>query len=248
MSGAFTQYDLRTTDPEAAAAFYAEVVGLQQRSAGDARELYWREQRVGALTLLPERARAQGAPAHWLGHIGVADVEAAVRDVLGLGGQQLGPTQRTSDGRVLAALKDAQGVPFALSTPRPEPRAEVVVWHELYATDWEAEWAGYSGLFGWQKAEALELGPPVGTYQLFILPGAPQPLGAMSNSARIPGVHPQWLYYFTVPNLDVALAKVRQLGGLVANGPMEVPGGARVAQCEDPQGGAFALHHHPRGG
>ena len=26
------------------------------------------------------------------------------------------------------------------------------------------------------------------------------------------------------------------------NGPMEVPGGDRVAQCADPQGAAFALH------
>ena len=247
MSGAFTQYDLRTTDLDAAAAFYAEVVGLQQLGAGDARELYWREQRVGALTLLPERARAQGAPAHWLGHIGVADVDAAVRGVQGSGGQQLGPTQRTSDGRALAVVKDAQGVPFALSAPRSEPRSDVVVWHELYTTDWEAAWTACSGLFGWQKAQALEIGPPVGTYQLFTWPGTPQPLGAMSNSARIPGVHTHWLYYFTVPDLDAALAKVRSLGGLVANGPMEVPGGARVAQCEDPQGGAFALHHHPRG-
>ncbi|TMA59700.1 MAG: VOC family protein, partial [Deltaproteobacteria bacterium] len=26
------------------------------------------------------------------------------------------------------------------------------------------------------------------------------------------------------------------------NGPMEVPGGDRVAQCVDPQGATFALH------
>ena len=26
------------------------------------------------------------------------------------------------------------------------------------------------------------------------------------------------------------------------NGPMEVPGGARIAQFQDPQGGAFALY------
>jgi hypothetical protein len=28
----------------------------------------------------------------------------------------------------------------------------------------------------------------------------------------------------------------------VLNGPMEVPGGDRVAQCRDPQGAMFALH------
>jgi predicted enzyme related to lactoylglutathione lyase len=31
-------------------------------------------------------------------------------------------------------------------------------------------------------------------------------------------------------------------GGQVLNGPMDVPGGDRVAQCLDPQGAPFALH------
>ncbi len=31
-------------------------------------------------------------------------------------------------------------------------------------------------------------------------------------------------------------------GGQVLNGPMEIPGGDRIAQCLDPQGAAFALH------
>jgi predicted enzyme related to lactoylglutathione lyase len=35
---------------------------------------------------------------------------------------------------------------------------------------------------------------------------------------------------------------VKELGGTVLNGPMEVPGGDMVAQCLDPQGAAFALH------
>jgi uncharacterized protein len=26
------------------------------------------------------------------------------------------------------------------------------------------------------------------------------------------------------------------------NGPMDVPGGDRIAQCMDPQGGMFAVH------
>ncbi|HWK08496.1 MAG TPA: hypothetical protein VNR64_00500 [Vicinamibacterales bacterium] len=34
----------------------------------------------------------------------------------------------------------------------------------------------------------------------------------------------------------------RANGGRVLNGPMDVPGGDRVAQCLDPQGAAFAVH------
>ena len=51
-----------------------------------------------------------------------------------------------------------------------------------------------------------------------------------------------WLYYFLVEDLDAALNRVRELGGQVVNGPMDVPDGDRVAQCIDPQGGMFALH------
>lgn len=49
-----------------------------------------------------------------------------------------------------------------------------------------------------------------------------------------------------VADLDGALEAVRQNGGQVLNGPMDVPGGDRVAQCMDPQGAMFALH--ARGG
>jgi predicted enzyme related to lactoylglutathione lyase len=50
-----------------------------------------------------------------------------------------------------------------------------------------------------------------------------------------------WLYYFNVPAIDAALARVSAGGGKVLNGPMEVPGGSWVAQCMDPQGAMFAL-------
>jgi predicted enzyme related to lactoylglutathione lyase len=35
---------------------------------------------------------------------------------------------------------------------------------------------------------------------------------------------------------------VKAGGGQVLNGPMDIPGGDRIAQCLDPQGAAFALH------
>lgn len=96
-------------------------------------------------------------------------------------------------------------------------------------------------LFGWRVTETLELGPPVGAYQMFTWDGAGRGVGAMANTARIPSIHTHWLFYFPVPDLEAAVQKVRQLGGRVLNGPMQVPGGDRVAQCEDPQGAAFAL-------
>jgi predicted enzyme related to lactoylglutathione lyase len=53
---------------------------------------------------------------------------------------------------------------------------------------------------------------------------------------------PMWLYYISVDDVTSAVAKVKELGGQVVNGPTEVPGGDLIAQCLDPQGALFALH------
>jgi uncharacterized protein len=53
---------------------------------------------------------------------------------------------------------------------------------------------------------------------------------------------PGWLHYVRVDNADAAAERVKASGGQVLNGPMDVPGGDRVAQCVDPQGASFAVH------
>ena len=50
-----------------------------------------------------------------------------------------------------------------------------------------------------------------------------------------------WLFYFTVAAIDAAVARVKVNGGETLHGPMEVPGGAWIAQCRDPQGAMFAI-------
>jgi predicted enzyme related to lactoylglutathione lyase len=45
-----------------------------------------------------------------------------------------------------------------------------------------------------------------------------------------------------VPDVNAAVETVRQKGGQVLNGPMEVPGGDLVAMILDPQGGPSAVH------
>ncbi|MBZ4419407.1 VOC family protein [Myxococcus sp. RHSTA-1-4] len=245
-AGAFVSYDLRTPDLEAAQAFYTGLLGWQVQRSGESRVFLAGTQRVGELMALPERARAQGAPAHWLGHIGVEDVDAAARRFVALGGQMLGPVQQPAPGQRVSIFKDAQGAVFAMSSGREGAGLDVVAWHELNTTDREHAWASYSGLFGWRATGALELGPQVGTYQMFTWDGAGRDVGAMVNTARLPSIHTHWLFYLTVEDLDATLVKLRALGGRVLNGPMQVPGGDRVAQCEDPQGAAFALRQAAR--
>jgi hypothetical protein len=57
---------------------------------------------------------------------------------------------------------------------------------------------------------------------------------------------PMWFYYIQVASLDDALERANSKGARVLNGPMEVPGGARIAQLTNPQGASFALHEEAK--
>jgi predicted enzyme related to lactoylglutathione lyase len=64
--------------------------------------------------------------------------------------------------------------------------------------------------------------------------------GVVTDGARAPGIHAQWMFCFRVTDLAAASATVRGLGGLAL--PVQpTSAGDLVAACEDPQGGAFGL-------
>ncbi len=64
-----------------------------------------------------------------------------------------------------------------------------------------------------------------------------------SKSAVMPGPpQPAWLYYSSVGSVEVSAPQIKELGGQISVGPMDVPGGGRIVMGVDPQGAAFALH------
>ena len=80
-----------------------------------------------------------------------------------------------------------------------------------------------------------------GTYRVFGV--GDQRLGGMMTT---PGRRPMWLFYAETSDLDAALLRAQKDGAKVMNGPMDVPGGGRIAQLTDPQGAPFALHQAGR--
>ena len=80
--GRFVWYELMTTDIECANAFYASVVGWGARDAlmpGPNYSLFTiGDSPVAGLVNVPEDARRTGATPHWIGYVGVDDVDAAV--------------------------------------------------------------------------------------------------------------------------------------------------------------------------
>lgn len=245
----FVWYDLMTTDSKAAEAFYSKVVGWRAQDAGMPDQSYTiihaKEIPVGGLMPIPAEAGAAGARPIWNAYIGVNDVDSFAKRVTQAGGAvHREPADIPGVGR-FAVVADPNGASFMLfkGTTDAPPQAPApgtpghIGWHELYAGDREQAFAFYSGLFGWTKADAMDMGP-MGVYQIFAIGGVPAG-GMMTKPAEIPA--PMWLYYFNVESIDAAAARAKDHGGKVLNGPMEVPGGSWIVQCSDPQGAMFAL-------
>lgn len=247
--GRFIWYELMSTDPEAAKTFYSDVVGWGVEEMEVAGEAYsaWNGERghVGGVMQLPAPAAAAGAPSHWLAYLATPNAAETAERAAELGATILfGPMEIPSIGS-FAVIADPQGAAFAVFTPEgggpghePPPATGEFSWHELYSTDAAAAWDFYSDLFGWRETSSMDMGEN-GMYRMF---GADESTaGGMCNKPpQIPAS--SWLLYVQVSDLDRAVERVAALGGQVLNGPMEVPGGDRVAQCIDPQGAAFALH------
>lgn len=248
-SGHFVWYDLVTPDPDPAIAFYKDVVGwgTQSWAGSDGPYTMWTVGDVPIGGVLP--AADASAAAHWRAYVAVADVDEAVGRASGAGGSVLeGPHTIPGIGRSVV-LSDPHGAALAAFEPegaapghRGDPRVGDFSWHELATTDHRAAWDFYSAVFGWRQTDETDLGE-MGVYRMF---GAGDGnLGGMYDKGEGTPGGPAWLCYVRVYDLDAAVQRVGARGGRVVNGPLEVPGGDRIAQCSDPQRAAFALHQTP---
>ncbi len=247
--GRFVWHELMTTDTEAAADFYAKVVGWStHRWSPDSDYTLFVTPTgpMAGLMVLPEEAKAMNVPPNWMSYIGTPDVDATAQLAAQLGGEILrAPDDVPGVGR-FAVLADPHGAAFgvmALENPSPDsPHIELgdFSWHELATSDWETAFDFYSDLFGWVKTESMDMGPGLGVYQMYGWKG--RTIGGMFNKpASIPGPS-YWMPYAKIPDAKLAANVITKASGQVINGPMEVPGGDWITQGIDPQGAVFSVH------
>ena len=248
--GKFVWYELMTPDPKAAETFYRTAIGWGAQDASMPGVSYTLltagGMPVAGLMETPQRILDAGASAFWTGYVYVDDVDATVAQAEKEGcAVHHPPDDIPSVGR-FAVISDPQGAAIALfktqmMTPADLPPGGTpgtTGWHELYAGDLDTAFPFYSRLFGWTKADAMDMGP-MGTYQMFAVRGGTPIGGMMTKPPTVPA--PVWSYYFAIDGIDAAIARVQAGGGKVVNGPMEVPGGNWIAQCLDPQGAFFCM-------
>ena len=189
---------------------------------------------------LPEPAVARGAKPHWLGHLGVADPEVAAAAFERRGATRLGP-RTTGGGGSVIALRDPGGAVVGIGADAPAEDASglSVRLHALNTHDPAAAQANYTELFGWSMRATFSLGA-LGSWVSFAWSEEGPTVGVIADVAGRPGVHPQWLFFFEVHDLDATLASARDQGALVLD-PIALPDGTRLCACDDPQGGAFGV-------
>lgn len=246
----FIWYDLLSSDLAGAKAFYSDIIGwtTEKFPGGDYDILKAGGQGVGGIMALPAEMKRAGVPQHWMGYVHVDDVDATAQKAQKLGGKVMAPPGDIPTVGRYAVLADPQGAVFALFKPLPRDGGKLAPrellgnfsWAELNTTDWKSAWKFYSELFGWKATTSMNMGPEFGEYFMFGT-DAQQSMGGMSNAANMMKAPAHWLHYINVKSADETARRITEKGGKVLNGPMDVPGGDRIAQCMDPQGGVFAI-------
>lgn len=244
----FVWYELITSDVDAAENFYKTVVGWKSEpweSGGEMRYVIMKAGDTGVAGVMATPAEAAGMKPAWIGYLYSADVDAATESVRKAGGKVIREPEDIPEIGRFSVVTDPQGALFMMITPKGEggtPAPQMtpghVGWHELLAADWKSAFDFYASQFHWTKGDAVDMGE-MGTYQLFAA-GGDAIGGMMTKPPQIPSP-PYWLYYFNVGDIDAAAKRVTENNGKVLMGPIQVPGGAWIVQCTDPQGALFAL-------
>lgn len=256
-TGGFIWYELITPDPSASKAFYDAVVGwdieADSSMPGDVEYRMIKRSdggNAGGVLTLTDEMRSHGARPAWLGYVMVADVDATVSAFKGDGGSALMPASDVPGVGRIAMVADPQGAPIYIMKPIPPEGAgdgssdvfsvdlpQHVRWNELATTDQDGAIAFYEKHFGWTQDGAMPMGE-MGDYKFIQHNGVA--IGAIMR--KMPQMPVSlWSYYIGVDDIDRGAKAVRDGGGQVVHGPMEIPGGEFSLNAIDPQGALFGL-------
>jgi predicted enzyme related to lactoylglutathione lyase len=242
--GTFSWADLGTTDAAGAKAFYTALFGWEAEDmpvpGGGGPYTMMRIDGKSVAAVYP--MQQEGQPPAWLAYVTVEDADATAAKAKELGATLIDDPFDVMDVGRMVVIRDPQGAVFAAWQPRTSIGAQLVndpgsmTWNDLGTPDVDASARFYEGLFGW-RVEAL---PEAGGSYSVIWNGERTNGGVRPLQEGEPV--PWWSVYFTVTDLDGALARAGELGGGTLVPPMEVTPGRRFATVRDPQGAVFNLY------
>lgn len=115
-------------------------------------------------------------------------------------------------------------------------------WNELMTRDDEAATKFYTELLGW-SSKTEDMGS--GQYTVFSA-GEKMVGGMMAMDESFGDLHPHWMSYITVEDVDESVKQVEALGGKVCHPPTDIPNVGRFSVITDPTGAAISLITFPK--
>ncbi|MDH4043522.1 MAG: VOC family protein [Gemmatimonadota bacterium] len=109
------------------------------------------------------------------------------------------------------------------------------IWRDLLTDDVDAAKRFYGGLFGWEFSDVAD-----GAYAVITHRGRPIG-GIVIAETKVKVKVSQWVSWLSVPDVDAAARAVRDAGGTVLRGPMDLEGRGRLVVVTDPQGALLVL-------
>jgi predicted enzyme related to lactoylglutathione lyase len=259
LPGKFVWFELVSSEPKKAQAFYGEVLGWKAQPfpmgaftyemicAGDTIDTM-----IGGYAA-PKNERQ---PSHWISYVSVENVDAAANAAAGNGGKIIEvPSDMPGVGRK-ARIADPQGAELYLfrsatgDPPDPLENAETqssmsrrFFWNELHTSDPTKALSFYEKVVGFSH-RSMDMGPE-GAYHIVSRGGVDRG-GATRHLAS--GVPPHWLPYVAVDDPDATIARAAKLGATIPVAPADIPGVGRFAVLKDPTGAVLAIMRPlPRG-
>jgi predicted enzyme related to lactoylglutathione lyase len=242
--------DLGSPDVAASTAFYTSVFGWDFESAGPEAGGYGffslDGKTVGAIGPLAE----EGASPSWTVYFNTPSADDTTKAVEAAGGTVRVPPMDVFTAGRFAGYTDPGGAQFAVWQPGDTKGLGAVTapntlaWTELYTADADAAKRFYTDVFGWSAKDNDMGGGMIYTTVRPASGGEDADQGGVmqiSPEMAAAGLTPRWGIYFEVPDCDVTVAKVRELGGTVLMGPETMEGVGRLAQLLDPHGASFAV-------
>jgi len=232
--------DMGAPDPQAALAFYSELLGWEGQDMGEEAGHYTIVSKNGKMVAAISPAQQPGPP-WWSTYINVDDVDQVTKKAEAAGGEVVvAPMDVMTAGR-MAVYRDTTGAFISAWQPQDHLGAQLVnepgtfCWCELGTSDMEKSKRFYGDVFGWswggapEYAEAQVSGRSIA--------------GVMPRPEAIPAEVPDhWLVYFGATDVDGDAQKAQSLGATQVVEPTDIPNTGRFAVFLDPQGAVFALY------
>ncbi len=237
--GTFSWADVNSTDMEATKKFLVGLFGWTYTDIPDMNYtlFYLDGHRVAGGCPSPE-----GVPhSYWSSFISVDNADEIAKKAVELGATELFPPMDVMEEGRLYGVTDPTGATIMFWQPKNNTGAQIVntvgamSWNELYSPDLPVAKEFYTKLLGWEFTEV----PEMDNYTVIKNNGRTNG-GAMKLTPDMGDFPPNWTVYFTVANMEESLSKVKELGGTVYMGPMDISVG-KISMVADSAGAALMI-------